>query len=658
VSLTASGGRHHGRLGRSDSGRLERRQTLNRAQELLRMQSGPQSNVDSALSAERALAAQIVPNWQDAADKRFGFSTDPQVLPSAINAQAEPVCGLGNNTMVNPATTNPFCGAGTPVFVIEPNDSAGKYHWYVNATEYGAIGPGFTMTGTVNSSTGVVTGLSDTSKLVGGGSSVSWSGPAAAATGSCLTGTTYINTVDSGLQVTLSQAANTNGSCSLTFINPQLEHMQGLMRANNIHGPWTLYGPVTQNYFGGAVGTFSSYQRPVRLGTNNWYSFTNSSAIPGVRLDGDMTTGSDSGGTFSVTFTETTPDNGLLFQRLPPNTVVHLNTTIPTGYSVGFPCSTSPFQCTRVFEPMAWEKATVAGQDWICMVEDDRNVLISAANPAVVAKAAHGLNVNDPVFFETSGKNADGAATVGMNTVTGNSDVSSYAIGQEVNFLPNGIAVPLVSWPEHTYINNISSGPPYTLTMSNPALTVASGAVASIWSLPLPIMRDVTYYVKTVVDADHFTISATPGGAAISTAGAVQAGAVTMPAGGMYVDRVAMDSAMNVLTSPAPVRISQVYYGNFPGPQYLQSVSCHYENGIMTYYAQRGFDISIGNFGFGNGVPYESGNHLPYNNGGALCHRADYYRHAEFPGPADRLLQAGLCQRRHRAGIACAGAAC
>jgi membrane fusion protein (multidrug efflux system) len=39
---------------------LNAQQTLNRAQELLRTQSGPQSNVDSALSAERALAAQIV----------------------------------------------------------------------------------------------------------------------------------------------------------------------------------------------------------------------------------------------------------------------------------------------------------------------------------------------------------------------------------------------------------------------------------------------------------------------------------------------------------------------------------------------------------------------------------------------------------------------
>ena len=34
-------------------------QTLERAQQLLRTQAGPQTNVDSALAAERALAAQI-----------------------------------------------------------------------------------------------------------------------------------------------------------------------------------------------------------------------------------------------------------------------------------------------------------------------------------------------------------------------------------------------------------------------------------------------------------------------------------------------------------------------------------------------------------------------------------------------------------------------
>jgi membrane fusion protein (multidrug efflux system) len=39
---------------------LNSQQTLNRAQELLRTQSGPQTNVDSAMAAERALAAQIV----------------------------------------------------------------------------------------------------------------------------------------------------------------------------------------------------------------------------------------------------------------------------------------------------------------------------------------------------------------------------------------------------------------------------------------------------------------------------------------------------------------------------------------------------------------------------------------------------------------------
>jgi hypothetical protein len=39
------------------------------------------------------------------------------------------------------------------------------------------------------------------------------------------------------------------------------------------------------------------------------------------------------------------------------------------------------------------------------------------------------------------------------------------------------------------------------------------------FNLPAPLDQFVTYYVKTVIDANHFTISATPGGAAINTTG-------------------------------------------------------------------------------------------------------------------------------------------
>jgi hypothetical protein len=596
-----------------------------------------------------------IDNWADGQDFRFGFSSDPQIMPSAINAQAMPLCGYGNNTVTNPSTTGQFCTYhGGNALVVEPNDSAGMFHWYSEGTDI-TVGPGLTMTGTVSSSSGVVTGIADTSKLVGGGSSVAWGGAAATITGSCIIGTVYINTVDSPTQITMSDSANTNGSCELTFLNPFAQHTESLMRASNINGPWTLYGPVTNNYWGGASGGgFSSLGRPTRLGDNNWSYFTNSSAYPGRRIDGNMVTGSDVGGAFSATFSEPMPDNGLMFQRLPPDTVVHLNTTIPTGYTVAVPCSDSPFQCVRTFMPAQWDKATVNGQDWICAVEDDRNVLISSANPAVVAKAAHGLSVGNPVYFETGGYEPGNDPVIpGTNTVTGINTLGPIEVGQEVNFTSyNASAAPLVSWPQHTYVTNISSGPPYTLTMSNNAIAAPGGSVVDIWALPLPLMRDVTYYVQSVIDADHFTLAATNGGAAISTLGHGQAGQQTMPAGGQYVARVAVDAAMNILASPAPVRVSAKHYGIFPGPTYLQNVNCQYEHGVMTYLATRGFANSMPNFGFVMGAPYNSGDHKPYNYGGALWHQmVDIYSEVLDPAAATSAAPMGFQVSSSAAGV-------
>jgi hypothetical protein len=85
-------------------------------------------------------------------------------------------------------------------------------------------------------------------------------------------------------------------------------------------------------------------------------------------------------------------------------------------------------------------------------------VTISNASPGVVTWTANGLSLNDPVFFETSGA------------------------------LPTGLTAPVLATgttSAHTYV-------------SNPPL----------------------YYVKTILDANTFTVSATIGGAAINTSSA------------------------------------------------------------------------------------------------------------------------------------------
>jgi hypothetical protein len=210
--------------------------------------------------------------WTDGDEFRFGFSTDPQVMPQSMNQMALNVCGFGNNLIASPRTTNPWCIYHTASFAIEPNDTGGIYHWYAEGTDTDATGPGVMMMGNVTLNRPTVTGLSSTAALVGGGAAINYGGTATIVIGSCLPGgTTYINTVNSDTQITLSQNANTTGSCSLTFKQTQISHEMGVARANNINGPWTLYGPTHPNYF---QVDFSSFQRPLRLGNNNWTSYS------------------------------------------------------------------------------------------------------------------------------------------------------------------------------------------------------------------------------------------------------------------------------------------------------------------------------------------------------------------------------------------------
>jgi uncharacterized protein len=539
--------------------------------------------------------------WVDGQDFRFGFSTDPQVMPQAINQQALTPCGTGNNIVANYLTTNPFCIYHLGMLVVEPNDPAGIYHWYAEGQDLDSTGTGFPLIGAVTSGQPTVTGLSSTALLVGGDA------PQSFVTGSCLPARTTLHTVDSDTQVTLSQNANTSGSCMLTFKNPPIIHNTGVARANNINGPWTLYGPAAATHFN---GEYSSFGRPVRVGTNNWTFYTTSYYRQGRRIDGNLTVKGDAN--FGAG-TGTDSNIGIAFQRLDPPSFVITNLAVPSGVRA--------LGGARRFGFGAWDMVNIAGQNWICGAEDARNVVISSASPAVVTKAAHGLNIGDPVYFYIVSPRLTATVTMGSTSVTAISDMSALQVGQEINwtgFTAGGDALPI--FPQGTIIVSLNARAG-SLVASNPATTSSpAGNWFQVWSLPQPIMQSVTYYVQSTPTADTFTISTVPGGGAISTARSPQAGGIMMPAGGMYVTRVAVDAAMNVLTSPAPVRVSNVYSGIYPGPTYLQNVNCMLENGIMTYYATRGFALSLQNFGFISGSPYNSGNHKPYNVGGALWH--------------------------------------
>lgn len=64
--------------------------------------------------------------------------------------------------------------------------------------------------------------------------------------------------------------------------------------------------------------------------------------------------------------------------------------------------------------------------------------------------------------------------------------------------------------------------------------------------------------------------------------------------GPMWVGRVAVDSNQSVIDSPAAVNISAPYDGQYPGPTYLQTTTGYLEDGILHYYAMKGWPISNG----------------------------------------------------------------
>jgi hypothetical protein len=534
-------------------------------------------------------------NWSDGQEFWGGFSGDPQTLPQSV-FQVAPSSGLGNNTVTNQISTAPYGLYHLGHIAYEPNDTAnGAYRWFGEGQDYGAQ-TGLSVTGTTTSGQPTVTGISSTANLA----------YSAAVTGSCVSANTSILRVDSASQITLNNSATSNGSCSLNIKNPSPLHVEGAFTAQSILGPWTLFGPTHYHYLN--VADFSSYQVPARLGPNNWTSY-GLFYMSGKRVSGPPGDRCFGPGVWTDT------SLGLAFTRPdPPQTPVN-RIFNPTGCPTQNPSSI-------VEEAGSFTKITIAGQDYICTKEDRRGVTISSANPAVVRKPGHGYASGTPVYFENAAGELYSGTFNNTNTIIGvtvnqsGGSLTHLSVGQQISWMPfatNG--QPLVSGvPTNTTITNISGT---TLTLSN-AVSFSGSSAFLVWTLPPPILPDVNYYVHTVVDANNFTISTTPGTADISTARSNQAGSITMPAGGMYVSRVAVDARMNMLASPAPVHISNAYSGIYPGPTYLQAVGCYLESGILTYYATRGFFPSLSNFGFAVASPYTSGNHQPYNNGGAL----------------------------------------
>lgn len=79
---------------------------------------------------------------------------------------------------------------------------------------------------------------------------------------------------------------------------------------------------------------------------------------------------------------------------------------------------------------------------------------------------------------------------------------------------------------------------------------------------------------------------------------------------GMYAAIVAVDSDLNILTSPAPVRVTGKHSGVYPGPGYLQEVSGYVEDGVLHFWTRRGFETSRSIYGTETDAPYLQGGGL------------------------------------------------
>ena len=131
----------------------------------------------------------------------------------------------------------------------------------------------------------------------------------------------------------------------------------------------------------------------------------------------------------------------------------------------------------------------------------------ASAGEITVNRTAHGYAANTALRLANNGTFPRGlaaATTYYVKTVVNaNSFTLSASAGGAV------IAYPTVT---------INRADPGNVTLTSHGLSVNMTVVfATTGALPSPLVAGTTYYVQSVIDANTFTVSATPGGAAIAT---------------------------------------------------------------------------------------------------------------------------------------------
>lgn len=173
-------------------------------------------------------------------------------------------------------------------------------------------------------------------------------------------------------------------------------------------------------------------------------------------------------------------------------------------------------------------------------------VSISIATPGVVTKVAHGLVANDRVSFSILPNHKPATLSVGTPAVI--TMANTFAAGQPFKLSTTGRLATGVTAGTTYYVLaagltaasfqfsatpggapisttapvvTISNASPGVVTLNAHGLTVGDPVMfATTGALPAGLTAGVVYFVKTVPNANTFTVSATPEGAAINTSSA------------------------------------------------------------------------------------------------------------------------------------------
>lgn len=202
---------------------------------------------------------------------------------------------------------------------------------------------------------------------------------------------------------------------------------------------------------------------------------------------------------------------------------------------------------------------------------------ISIASPAVVTKTAHGLQANDPVVLSIL-PNTKSFTITEANPGVVTCTAHGFSAGQPVKLqstvrLPKGLTQNTTYYVKAVTANTFeleptigggsinTTAPTFTITIASPGVVTLTAhgfsagdpvVFATSGALPTGLTAGTTYFVKTVVDANSFQISATPEGSAINTSG-TQSGTHTLVQGGLH--RLEMVGAL-----PTGLTEGTVYY--------------------------------------------------------------------------------------------------